>query len=595
MYYKSEDIDHLLNELKIEDVVGEYVALKKTGSNYKGLCPFHADTNPSFVVNPNKNICKCFVCESGGNPITFYSKYKKISFNEAVKELAQKYKVNIREQHSNKNLEILEKYYEIMEVSHKFFMDKIFSVEARNALDYLANRGLSSTLIKEHQLGYASSKWSELYDYLLQKGYSFEDIFSLGLVKKKEDKIYDAFRDRIIFPIYSNYGRIIAFGGRALENTDKIPKYINSPDTSIFKKGSNIYGIERARVIKEKNYSILMEGYMDVLTGSIFGFDTSIAPLGTALTDEQAKLLKKYSPNVLISFDMDKAGIAATERASYILKNNGFNIRVLKFNDAKDPDEFLKKFGREGFLEVVRNSTEIFDFLYELYSSEYDLNNVISKQNFIEKFKEFFGSLNTELEKEIYLKKFSEKIDIDIDGLRNVLVKNNKKKYRKKEFYYNIKEEKQENNNDLELSILKLLFLRPEYYPFFKNKKFDTELIYKVFNFFEEKIKDNLFIDSNNIVKEFRTYVENSDNFSEFEKNSTLADILLDYASGDNIEDREILELFKSYFRYMLKMRNKEGDNLEKIIKISKFVKEIEDTKNIENFIKIYKNYEHLL
>lgn len=401
MFYKAEDIDKLIEEINIEDVVGEYVELKKSGSNYKGLCPFHADTNPSFVVNPSKNICKCFVCGEGGNAVSFYSKYKKISFTEAVKELAKKYRVNIKEQKSNSNLEDFEKYYEIMEESHNFYMEKIFSVEARQALEYLSNRGLDTKLIKEHQLGYSTAKWDELYTHLLEKGYKTEDILELGLIKKTEEKIYDAFRNRVIFPIYSTQGRIIAFGGRTLEKDDKVPKYINSPDTPIFKKGKNVYGIERARNIKEKSYSILMEGYMDVLSACIYGFDTSIAPLGTALTDEQAKLIKRYSSNILLSFDMDKAGIAATERAAYILKAEGFNIRVLQFEDGKDPDEFLKKNGREGFLKVVKNSVEIFDFLYNLFLSEYDLKDVISKNNFIEKFKDFFSSINNDLEKEI--------------------------------------------------------------------------------------------------------------------------------------------------------------------------------------------------
>ncbi len=206
MYYKNEDIEKLLDELKIEEVVGEVVDLKKSGSNYKGICPFHADTNPSFSVNPAKNICKCFVCGTGGNPITFYSKYKKISFSEAVKELAKKYRVNIKEQISTKNIEKIkenEKYYKIMEEAHNFYIDKIFSLEARIALDYLSERDLDTKTIKEYQLGYASAKWSELSDYLIDKGYNVDDILNLGLIKKSESgNLYDTFRNRIIFPIY---------------------------------------------------------------------------------------------------------------------------------------------------------------------------------------------------------------------------------------------------------------------------------------------------------------------------------------------------------------------------------------------------------
>ena len=428
MYFKQEDIDKLLDNLRIEEVVGEFIELKKVGSSYKGLCPFHADTNPSFSVTPEKKICKCFVCGSGGNAINFYSKIKNISYTEAIRELAKKYKINIKEYNNTNTNENYEKFYQIMEDSHNFFIEKIFSQDSRGALEYLSNRGLDTNLIKEHQLGYAPPKWSELYELLNGKGYSDEDLLALGLIKKSEEgRIYDAFRNRIIFPIFSPSGRIIAFGGRTLEKDTSVPKYINSPDTPIFKKGKNAYGIERAINIKNKNYSILMEGYMDVLSANIYGFDTSIAPLGTALTEEQAQLIKRYSSNILLSFDMDKAGISATERASFILKSQGFNIRVLQFEESKDPDEFLKKNGREAFLKVVENSLEIFDFLYNLYSSEYDLNNnIIAKQNFVERFKEFFSNVENDLEKEMYLKKLSEKIDISVDILRKTLVEKNK-------------------------------------------------------------------------------------------------------------------------------------------------------------------------
>lgn len=603
MYYKPEDIDKLLDEINIEDVVGEFVELKKSGANYKGLCPFHADTNPSFVVNPNKNICKCFVCGAGGNAASFYSKIKKISFGEAVKELAKKYKINIKEQKSNSQLEELEIYYEIMEESHNFFMEKMFSNNAKHALEYLANRGLNTKLIKEHQLGYASAKWEELYEYLLNKGYKSENILELGLIKKAEGRIYDSFRDRIIFPIYSAQGRIIAFGGRALEKNDRIPKYINSPDTPIFKKGKNVYGIERARNIKEKNYLILMEGYMDVLSACIYGFDTSVAPLGTALTEDQAKLLKRYSSNVLLSFDMDKAGLAATERAAYILKAEGFNIRVLEFEDGKDPDEYLKRNGREGFLKIVKNSVEIFDFLYNLFLEEYDLRDVMSKQNFVERFKEFFIALNSDLEKEIYIKRFSEKLDIDVEILKKTLIIDNKKssKFKKNE-EESLEIEKKEVEKiseayNLELSIVKMLLKYPIYYSFFRGKKMELEISNKIFDFFEKKIKENLILDSKTIIREFKKIIDEENNFDETEKNDEIIEILMDCILDSKKFDaeKENLEIFKSYFRNIIKNRNKDKENLEKKTEIGKFKNQLEKTKTIDEFIKIYNINENLL
>ena len=600
MYFRNEDIEKLLDSLRIEEVVGEFVDLKKSGSSYKGLCPFHADTNPSFSVKPEKKICKCFVCGSGGNAINFYSKIKNIPYMEAVKELAQKYRVNIKE-YNAKNIDIdNEKFYQIMEDSHNFFIDKIFAQESRTALNYLANRGLDTDLIKEHRLGYAPAKWSELYEFLKEKNYSDEDLLTLGLIKKNEEgRIYDTFRNRIIFPIYSISNRIIAFGGRTLEKDNSTPKYINSPDTPIFKKGKNIYGIERAVNIRNKNYSILMEGYMDVLSANIFDFDTSVAPLGTALTVEQAQLIKRYSSNILLCFDTDKAGKTATERASFILKSQGFNIRVLDFENAKDPDEYLRKNGKEAFLEVVKNSLEIFEFLYELYSSEYDLTNIIAKQNFIDRFKEFFTCLTTDLEKEVYLKNLSEKIEISADILRKTLIEKNKKKFvindytEKKEELLEKKEFKKANN--LELSIVEMLFKKPEYYEFFKNEKLESDIGNKTLKFFEEKIKENFKIESNTLMREFEEYIKNDDNCSKDTKED-IARIILNYAVNldEEKEQKKYIELFKSYFRIKIKLRDKTKDDFQTKIYFSKFKVKIEETQSAEEFIEVYNSFRYL-
>ena len=357
MKYRSEDIDNLINQLKIEEVVGEVVELKKSGANYKGLCPFHQDTTPSFSVSPSKNICKCFSCGAGGNPVKFYSEYYKISFEEAAEQLAKKYNIPLRSYKINdKQEKENDKYYRIMNIAHQFFQDKIFENEGRNAMEYLSGRGVNPKFIRENELGYAPNSWNDLYDYLIAKGFEKEDIISLGLAKEGEKGIYDAFRNRIMFPIYSPQGSIIAFGGRTLETSKEIPKYINSPDTPIFKKGKNLYGIkDKGNILRKKNYSLLMEGYMDVLSAHLYGFDVALASLGTAFTLEQGQLLKRYTNNVILSLDMDKAGQTATEKTAFILKNLGFNIRVLKFQNAKDPDEFLKKYGKEEFLKSVKN------------------------------------------------------------------------------------------------------------------------------------------------------------------------------------------------------------------------------------------------
>ena len=428
MKYKAEDIDLLMEHLHIEEVVGEFVDLKKSGANYKGLCPFHQDTTPSFIVSPSKNICKCFVCGAGGNSIKFYSEYKKISFVEAVEELAKKYKIPIKSSENSEN-DMNKEYYEIMQRANEFFKEEIFKNSGREALDYLLKRKINPELIKNNEIGYASNGWTNLYDHLIKLGYEKSKIFDLGLAKEGEKGIYDSFRNRIIFPIYSVSGKVIAFGGRLLENNDNIPKYINSQETPIFSKGKSLYGfIKKGSNIRKKNYSILMEGYMDVLSAHSYGFDVTLAPLGTALTNEQAVLLKRFTNNVLLSFDMDTAGQNATERAIMILKAHDFNIRVCIYDDAKDPDEYLKKFGREKFLKVVQNSLEAFDFLYKRYSKDYNLEDLMSKQNFINRFKDFFQCLENELEKSLYIDKLGKSLDIDIDILKKILIIDNTKK-----------------------------------------------------------------------------------------------------------------------------------------------------------------------
>ena len=298
---------------------------------------------------------------------------------------------------------------------------------------------------------------------------------------------------------------------------------------------------------------------------------------------------------------MDKAGISATERASFILKSQGFNIRVLQFEGSKDPDEFLKKNGKEAFLRIVENSLEIFDFLYNLYSSEYDLNNnIIARQNFIERFKDFFSNIENDLEKEMYLKKLSKKIDISIDILRKTLIEKNKKHIVKRDYLAEDEEkiEKKEfkQANNLEMAIVKMLLRTPEYYNFFKEEKLESDIANKIFKFFNQKIKENLFLDSSIIMREIKNYIKESNNFSQYEKDNELARIIMDYVLIPNKieEERENTELFKSYLREKLKLRDKTKDDIAKKIEFGKLKKEIAKTKSVEEFIKVYNSFKYL-
>lgn len=599
MRYKSEDIDMLIDSLKIEEVVGEFVELHKTGSSYKGLCPFHPDTTPSFMVSPSKNICKCFVCGAGGNPITFYARYKKISFIEAVEELSKKYNIPIKASgESYKKRENNEKYFEIMKDAHKFFQDYIFSNAGREALDYLAGRQVTPKIIKENGLGLAPNRWSDLNDYLISKGYEAKDLLALGLIKEGENgTTYDAFRNRIMFPIYSIQGEIIAFGGRTLEKDKETPKYINSPDTPIFKKGRNLYGLERSGIVRKKNYAMLMEGYMDVLSAYLYGFNVALAPLGTALTEEQGIILKRYTQNIILCFDSDGPGQMATERAGLILKSLGFNIRVLHLEGAKDPDEYLKHYGKESFLKCVKNSLEIFDFLFKYYSKDYDFKNVISKQNFINRFKDFFQCVDTELEKFLYLDKLSKQVDIDKDVLKETLIDKNTKKSRKfDEDLVNITRQRREGIiNRVEKDTLVVCLARQEYFKYFKDKNIKGSLTTKVFKYLDEHSEEKRKV----IINELPEAVELTEMELE-EWQLVICSLLEDFSDEDKIQEL-LKETFLSWFNQEIEGSYTTAQTLDWLagLKLTQDIRnlkeELGNASDFEEILEIYARFKKLL
>jgi len=600
MKYKSEDIDLLIDSLKIEEVVGEFVELKKSGANYKGLCPFHPDTTPSFMVSPSKNICKCFVCGAGGNPISFYSQYKKISFIEAVEELSKKYAIPIKSLENNnlKQQESYEKYYEIMKEVHLFYKNSIFSNQGREALEYLSNRKLNPKVIKENGLGFAPNKWSELNDYLVSKGYESKDLLKLGLIKEGDNgNNYDTFRNRIIFPIFSIKGDVIAFGGRTLERDKETPKYINSPDTPIFKKGKNLYGLERSGVIRKKNYAMLMEGYMDVLSAYLYGFDVALAPLGTALTEEQGVLLKKYTSNIILSFDSDGPGQSATERAGLILKSLGFNIRILQLEGAKDPDEYLKQFGKESFLKCVKNSVEIFDFLFKYYLKDYDLNNMMSKQNFINRFKEFFQCVETELEKTLYLDRLSKEIDVDKNILKEILIDKNRKKSRKfEEDLVNINiGEKSEIINRVEKDTLFLILAKREYFKYFSDKNIKGSLTKKVFQYLIQHKEIDREDSTLNLSQNLELTSE------ELEQWQLLICTLIENISNDKKIEELLTETFLSWFKQEIdsSYRKVKGMDLIEGLLLTNKIKQLEiklsRVNSFDEIKEIYDNFKEII
>ena len=600
MRIRDEDVEKLLNSLKIEKVVGEVVSLKRSGANYKGLCPFHSDTSPSFTVSPQKNIAKCFSCGAGGNTISFYSQYHKISFNEACLELAKKYNIDIQfEKFFDEAKEKeYEKLYGLMEEARDFFAEMIFNNEGRDAFEYLNKRGLSVQFIKENNIGYSPNSWDKLLNHFIDKGYSVEDLLNVGLIKKGDKGYYDTFRDRIMFPISNIGAKTIAFGGRTMEDRKDIAKYLNSSDTILFNKGHNLYGIkERGSLIRKKNYSILMEGYMDVLKAHSFGFDTAIASLGTAFTTDQGELLKRYSSNVIIAYDMDDAGRKATERTGLILKEQGFNIRVIEFDDAKDPDEYLNSFGKEKFLERVKESKEIFDFLYEFYAKEYNLNDLLGKQNFVLAFKPFFSILEKDIEKALYLEKLAKNLEIDKSFLEKELISNNKKessKFFKKvenKNYFIEKKETKSIINSLESQSLKLSLVYSNFVDFFWDKKIESPIVRKIINLVKEEINTDKVNYSKKLIQ--------NNSLNEEEKGLVLVYLTSYMSLSESNKEKLSYELIKSWFRIEINeemKKYKESMKLNQYFQLKQILKKLEDDKENNEFVNnLYKDFKNLV
>lgn len=593
MSYKTEDIDLLLSQLSIEEVVGEFITLKKTGANFKGLCPFHADNSPSFMVNAQKNICKCFVCGEGGNPITFYSKYKKISFNDAVSELAKKYQVNIKELTPTSVSNHLNKYYEIMDEAHNFYKENIFSEHSHRAMEYLSKRDLTPKIITENGIGFAAGKGQELTEYLLKKGYSIDDLIKLGLSRQNERGNYDFFRERIIFPIFSSFNKVIAFGGRTIESGDGIPKYINSQDTPVFHKGSNLYGIERGQSIKKRTYAILMEGYMDVLSAYVYGFDTAVAPLGTALTEEQGILLKKYTSNVLICFDSDNAGQMATEKAIMILTKLEFKVRVIKLSGAKDPDEYLKTYGRESFLDRIKNSLTAFDFLYEYYAKDFNLTDVFAKLNFIKKFKDFFQVIPTKFEQDMYLGEMSTNLEIEKNSLLEELIVNNQKKSVPVSRIINLRGKSEFNKekliNQLEKETISYVLGNVDDFQFFQSKEVENKLTKKIFNFLEERFKS----EETNLIKELKEL-----NDVDEEEKVIIEEIICHSIAGFTDENEKKIkktEIYKGWFRKELMSYKNIRENFGLAFKVVQIENKLKNSYDFMEVLDIYREFEKIV
>lgn len=422
--FSEEIIQKIKEENDIVDIVSEVVTLKKTGKNYLGRCPFHNEKTPSFTVSSEKQIYKCFGCGEAGNVISFVMKTRNMAFPEAVKLLGEKVGIVVDDADSpGKSSAANEKFkrmYDINVQAARYFYTNLKRFKA--PYEYLKGRGITDETIKKFGIGFALDNWQGIRSYLKQRGFSEEEILELGLTTKNEKgNIYDRFRNRIIFPVFNVSGRVIGFGGRVLD--DSKPKYLNSPETPIFHKGTNLYGLNLAIKNNPARTVIMVEGYMDVISLSQQGVTNVVATLGTALTEGQCKLLKRYIDTVIVSFDSDVAGQNATIRGLEILQKSGFDLKILQIPSGKDPDEFIRSFGREKFLNLVDGALPIIDFKLRMAEKGIDF----SKQEMVIKYLKRVVSVLKDLdplEKAVYIKQVSEKSGIGEEAIMESLDKN---------------------------------------------------------------------------------------------------------------------------------------------------------------------------
>ena len=446
--FSSDLLEEIRNRCDIVDIISEYVHLKPAGKGFKGLCPFHGEKTPSFMVSPEKQLFHCFGCGEGGNVFNFLMKYEKYSFFEAVEMLAKKSGVSLPVDEEKENLlyRKKERLYELNNLAANYYRECLFRTnQGKKIINYLKKRGINDTGVEKYKLGYAPPVWDALTKFLKKKGYTCEELIKAGLIKKSkiEEKYIDYFRDRIIFPIFHLSGRVIGFGGRVLD--DSLPKYINSPETLVYNKGSNLYNLNFAKEdIRKKNYIIIVEGYTDVLITQQYEFNNVAASLGTALTTKQIDLIKRFTDTVLIAYDADSAGNMAALRSLDLLVEAGLGIKVLALPQGYDPADFLIKKGIKPFQNLIDRSLSLIDYKLKLLYSNHSVETIEGKVKVIKGILPTLSVIGNEVELRAQTKKISEELKLSEEA---ILIELNKYKRGLKDSSYNFIKLNSESGN----------------------------------------------------------------------------------------------------------------------------------------------------
>ena len=537
--YSEELIEEIKNSNDIVDVISQYVILKRSGRNFFGLCPFHKEKSPSFSVSPDKQIFHCFGCGAGGNVIHFISKIENADFKEAIGILANRAGIELptlNNYEDNKTALLKSKVYEINQIAAEFYHQNLYKPTSKIGQEYIKKRKLDNRTLKSFLIGY-SGNFDELYRILKQKGFTEEEILASSLVNKTDDgKYIDRFRKRVMFPIQDTRNKVIAFGGRVTD--DSKPKYINSPENIVYSKGRHLFGLNVAKRGELKNI-IIVEGYMDAISLYQRGITNVVASLGTALTEAQGRLLRRYSERVTIGYDSDGAGQAATLRGLEILQNIGCDVRILQISGAKDPDEYVIKYGPERFLKCVEQAISLVEFKVKMLKQSLNLDNINDKIKFLNQVAKILSNVTNSIERELYVEKIANEYNVSKEAIygevnKLIYAKNTGEKTLEKPIVKKeIKKEKQEIDSS--------------------TTKRENLIIYLLINYPQESYKKIKSVISENDMKLEENQKILKKMYEEIEKGNINIDILnyfeeqniIDHISGIMSYDFEISDLNK--------------------------------------------------
>ena len=522
--YSDELLDEIKSKNDIVDIVSQYVVLKRSGRNYMGLCPFHKEKSGSFCVSPDKQIFHCFGCGVGGNVFHFISKIENVNFKESVEMLASRAGVNLPTSDNfedDKLAKLKARVYEVNKCAAEFYHENLYKPTAKPAQEYVKKRKLDNKTLKAFKIGY-SGRFNELYTELKSKGFSDEEILASCLVNKNQDgKFIDRFRNRLMFPIVDTRERVIAFGGRVLD--DSKPKYINSPEDIVYSKGRHLFAFNIAKKYNPKTI-IMVEGYMDAVSLHQRGIHNAVASLGTALTEAQGRLLRRSCEKVIIGYDADGAGQAATLRGLEILQNLGCDIRILQIEGAKDPDEFVVKYGPERFQKYVDQAISLVEFKVKMLKRELDLDNVNDKIKFLNEVAKILAKVENNMEREVYVDKISLEYKVSKDAIyaeiNKILYANNKseQKLEKKTTPVKTSPAVAEDQQIDE-----------------KTKKKEALVIYLLVNYQEKSFEKFRKLIENNVIKIERNKIIINKLYEEHEKGNINIENILDLFEDENV------------------------------------------------------------